>query len=261
MREATINFENQVCVVTGAGSPEGIGFATARLLGKLGGTIILIATTERIFQRVETLKKEGIRAVGYKADLMDRPQVKVLFEEIIKKYGTIHVLINNAGMAQVGKPEDFTEFNEMEDVEWDDSISRNLTLCYNVTRRVINPMVKKSYGRIVNVSSVTGPFVSNVGESAYSAAKAGMVGLSRGIAIEVGKYNITVNAVLPGWIKTGSQTESEAKAGENTPMGRCGTPEEVGHMIVFLASKQASYITGQTFVVDGGNIIQETKGS
>lgn len=261
MIEKTMNFENQVCVITGAGSPEGIGFATARLLGNLGGTIILIATTERIFQRVETLKKEGVKAEGYRADLMDRPQVNALFEKIIKKHGNIHVLVNNAGMAQVGKAEDFTEFNEMEDAEWDDSINRNLTLCYNVTRRVITPMIEKSYGRIVNVSSVTGPFVSNSGESAYSAAKAGMVGMSRGIAIEVGKYNITVNAVLPGWIKTGSQTEAEAKAGKNTPMGRCGTPEEVGHMIVFLASKQASYITGQTFVVDGGNIIQETKGS
>lgn len=260
MLETSINFKNQVCVITGAGSPDGIGFATARLLGKLGGEIILIATTERIFQRVETLKKEGIKATGYMANLMDRPQVNALFEQIIKKHGKIHVLINNAGMAQVGKPEDFTEFKEIEDAEWDDSISRNLTLCYNVTRRVINPMVEKSYGRIVNVSSVTGPLVSNAGESAYSAAKAGMVGLSRGLAIEVGKHNITVNAVLPGWIKTGSQTEAEAKAGKNTPVGRCGTPEEVGHMIVFLASKQASYITGQTFVVDGGNIIQETKG-
>lgn len=121
-------------------------------------------------------------------------------------------------------------------------------------------MKSRNYGRIVNVSSVTGPVVSNPGEAAYSAAKAAVIGMSRSIAIEVAKDNIMINNVLPGWIATASQTEGEAAGGLNTPAGRGGSPEEVANMIVFLASKEASYITGQSFIVDGGNTIQEYKG-
>jgi len=148
----------------------------------------------------------------------------------------------------------------MDDEEWDLSISRNLTTCYNVTRAVLPLMIKCRYGRIVNISSVTGPLASNPGESAYSAAKAAMTGMSKGIAIEVAKHNITINNVAPGWIASGSQTKEEAEAGKNTPIGRSGTPEEVAHMVAFLSSEQSSYVTGQLFVVDGGNSIQDYKG-
>lgn len=121
-------------------------------------------------------------------------------------------------------------------------------------------MAENNYGRIVNVSSVTGPIVSNPGEAAYSAAKAGIIGMSRALAIEVGKNNITVNNVLPGWIATASQTEGEAQGGLNTPLGRSADATEVANAIVFLASREASYITGESLVVDGGNTIQEYKG-
>ncbi len=260
MMNAQINFEDKVCLITGAGSDTGIGFATAQIIGKLGGKVLIVATSERIYQRVKELESLGIEAKGYIADLMDRKQVKNLVDSLIKEYKKIDVLINNAGMTQVGSEEIFASFADMEDEEWDISINRNLTICYNVTHAVIKHMIANKYGRIVNVSSVTGPVVSNPGESGYSAAKAAIVGMSRSIAIEVAKDNIMINNVLPGWIATGSQTEPEAAAALNTPIGRGARPEEVGHMIVFLASEQASYITGQSFIVDGGNTLQEYKG-
>lgn len=255
-----VNFHNQVCLITGAGSPTGIGFQTAKILGALGGKIALISTTDRIFSRVDELKAEGIEAFGYVADLMDRKQVEKVTSNILQDLGKIHVLVNNAGMTQVGAEEDFTDFAEMSYEDWDTSIDRNLTLCFNVTRKVLPHMKDLKYGRIVNVSSVTGPIVSNPGEAAYSAAKAAVVGMSRAIAIEVAKDNITINNVLPGWIATASQTEGEAAGGSNTPIGRGGDPVEVANMIVFLCSKESSYITGQQFIVDGGNTLQEYKG-
>ena len=255
-----IHFKNQVCLVTGAGSETGIGFCTAKILGQLEGRIALISTTDRIHRRVEELTALGVEAKGYVADLMDRAQVDKVIDEIIADFGAIDVLVNNAGMVQVGGSEDFTEFADITYESWDTSINRNLTLCFNVTKKVLPYMISGHYGRIVNVSSVTGPIVSNPGEAAYSAAKSAVIGMSRSIAIEVAKDNIMINNVLPGWIATASQTESEAAGGLNTPAGRGGAPTEVANMIVFLASKEASYITGQSFIVDGGNTIQEYKG-
>lgn len=260
MENSFINFKDQVCLVTGAGSPSGIGFRTAQILGSLGGKIVLVSTTERIYERRDELINEGVEAKAFIANLMDREQVKNLVSNIISQYGRIDVLVNNAGMVQVGEEEDFSNFEDVTYESWDLSINRNLTLTFNVTKEVLPAMIKNSYGRIVNVSSVTGPTVSNPGEAAYSAAKAGVVGMARSLAIEVGGKGITVNCVLPGWIATASQTEEEAVGGENTPLGRGGDAKEVANAIVFLASKEASYITGESIIVDGGNTIQEYKG-
>ncbi|MBQ9060094.1 MAG: SDR family oxidoreductase [Firmicutes bacterium] len=255
-----VDFENRVCLVTGAGSPTGIGFNAAKILGGLGGKITIVATTDRIYERAEELKAEGIDAKGYIADLMDREQVKKLVAAITEEFGQIDVLVNNAGMVQVGVEEDFSGFLDMTYESWDDAIDRNLNITFNVTKEVMPFMVDAGYGRIVNISSVTGPVVSNPGEASYSAAKAGVVGLSRALAIEFGSKGITVNCVLPGWIGTASQTEAEAAGGLNTPLRRSADAREVANAIVFLASEEASYITGESLVVDGGNTIQEYKG-
>ena len=163
-------------------------------------------------------------------------------------------------MTMVGSVEVYELFHQTRDEDWDMGIERNLTTCYNVTRAVLPGMVERNYGRVVNVSSVTGPLVSNEGEAAYSAAKAAMIGMSRSIAIDVAKNNVTVNNVAPGWVATASQTEKEAIASRYTPAKRAGTPMEMATMIAYLASPGASYVTGQMMVVDGGNSIQETKG-
>jgi len=255
-----INFEGQVVLVTGAGSSAGIGFAAAKILGELGAKVAVTSTTDRIYDRARELEALGITAKGYTADLIDRAQVKALVSEVVKDFGRIDVLINNAGMAQVGIEEDFSGFLEMSYESWDFDIARNLTIPVNVTKEVLPIMIRNQYGRIVNTSSVTGPTVSNPGEASYSAAKSAIVGMSRALAIEFGSKGITVNCVLPGWIETASQTEAEKAGGYNTPLKRSARPEEVANGIVFLASREASYITGESLVIDGGNTIQEYKG-
>ena len=253
-------FKNRVALITGAGSETGIGFAAARALAKGGAGVALTSTTDRIHARADALKVEGVEVKGYTADLMERDQVGKLVDGIVHDFGRIDILVNNAGMVQVGKEESFVHLADLPPAAWDEAIDRNLNICFNITHAVLPVMIKNQYGRIVNVSSVTGPLVSNPGQTAYSAAKAGMVGMSRGLAIEVARYNITVNNVAPGWIGTGSSTAAEKAAAENTPMGRAGTPQEVADLIAFLASDESTYITGQMVVIDGGNTIQEYKG-
>jgi 3-oxoacyl-[acyl-carrier protein] reductase len=168
--------------------------------------------------------------------------------------------VNNAGMVICGQDEDFTAFQDLTEDQWDFDIAINLKTQFLVTRAIVPHMIERGYGRIVNVSSVTGPVVANPAESGYCAAKAGVLGMTRGLALDVAKHGITVNAVGPGWIATGSQAEGEDVGGLNTPLGRSAFPEEVARVICFLASDDASYVTGQLIVVDGGNTIQEYKG-
>ena len=175
MSQTFVEFKNQVCVITGAGSPNGIGFSAAKILGGLGGRIAIISTTDRIFQRAMELQEAGIVARGYVADLMDREAAKRLIHSIVSDFDSIEVLVNNAGMTQVGQQEDFADFLSMTYESWDITINRNLNTCFNVTKEVLPYMIKNKYGRIVNVSSVTGPVVSNPGEAAYSAAKAAIL--------------------------------------------------------------------------------------
>jgi len=255
-----INFDGQVCLITGTGSPDGIGYSAAKLIGELGGTLAITATSDRIFDRVSELSDSGVKAKGYVLDLMDRDLCEKLVREVKKDFGRIDVLVNNAGLAQSGQRDKFDNFYETTYKDWDLSIRRNLTICFNVTRNVIPVMRDFQYGRIVNISSITGPLVSMTGCSAYGAAKSAICGMSKAIAVETAKDNITINNVLPGWIKTETQSERGKIGGENTPIGRSASPYEVACAVVFLCSREASYITGQDLIVDGGNIIQEFKG-
>jgi 3-oxoacyl-[acyl-carrier protein] reductase len=253
--------DGRVALVTGAGSPTGIGFATAKILGREGASLAIASTTDRIHERSAELTEAGIEAGGFVADLTDRDHVRRTIEEIVERYGRIDILVNNAGMVTVGMDGmEEREFLDLDDAAWDRDLEMNLGTAYNVTKAALPGMVERGWGRIVMVSSVTGPVATAIGSSGYAAAKAGMDGLMRGLAIEVAPHGVTVNSVLPGWIATGSQTAVEEVAGLYTPVGRSGTPEEVGEVIAFLASDRARYVTGQPFVVDGGNVIQEPKG-
>jgi 3-oxoacyl-[acyl-carrier protein] reductase len=245
-----------VAVVTGAGSPTGIGFATARALACAGHRILIVSTTDRIKDRAAQLRAEGHEAHAIVADLNSEPDVERLHEHA-EALGDVSVLVNNAGMAVLGEMDAPGHLERLDLVDWQRSLERNLTSAFLVTRAFLLGMKARGHGRIVNVSSTTGAVTAVAGDTAYAAAKAGMVGFTRAIALEAAPHGVTVNAVAPGWIATGSQTEREAAAGLRTPLRRSGAPEEIAALIAFLASPAASYIVGQLIIADGGNSIIE----
>ena len=250
----------RVALVTGAGSAGGIGFAVARLLREAGAHVGITSTTDRIFTRLEELPGTADKAFAGTADLTDSVQVEKLVADLTESLGPIEILVNNAGMVQTGIDDESMLLHEISDEQWRYGLDINLTTAFMVTRAVLLGMIERGYGRIVQMSSVTGPVVSNPKATIYGAAKAGMLGMTRALAIEGSKNNITVNSIGPGWIETPSSSPEEVFAGKNTPAGRPGTADEIGHVAVFLASEEASYLTGQLIVVDGGNTIQEYKG-
>jgi 3-oxoacyl-[acyl-carrier protein] reductase len=252
-------FEGQTAIVTGAGSAEGIGFAIARQLHQQGARVAITSTTDRIFQRANALDEKGQRLLARVADLTKEETGKRFVQDVFDWSGRIDILVNNAGMSQSGLEIAGRKIEESSFADWQKQIAITLHTAFLMTNAVLPLMRKQEYGRIVNVSSVTGPLVSNIGSGAYGAAKAGMDGMMRAVALETAKAGITINGVAPGWISTASSTESEQEAARYTPIGRAGTPEEVAATVCFLASREASYITGQSLVVDGGNILQENK--
>ncbi len=248
-------FTDRVAVVTGAGAPDGIGFACARALVSEGARVVLAATSDRIDERAAEL---GDAAVGVVGDLTEDGTADVLVETATSRWGRLDVLVNNAGMTSVAGGWDADEqVASQSRADWDAAITRNLTTAFLMCRAAVPAMRAGGYGRIVTVSSTTGPVSAMPGQASYAAAKSALVGLSRSLALEVVGDGITVNVVAPGYVATGSQLDFEARAAAAGPLARSGTPEEIAAPVLFLAHESASFVTGATLVVDGGHSLPE----
>ncbi len=249
-------FAGRVAIITGAGAPGGIGAAVARHLVDEGARVVLGATSDRVFQRADEL---GESAVGVVADLTVDGAANALVEAAVQRWGRLDVLVNNAGMTSVSQGWDAeSDVADLSLAEWDAALARNLTTAFLMCRAVVPVMRAAGYGRIVSVGSTTGTVNAMPGQSTYTAAKAGLVGLSRALALEVVGAGVTVNVVAPGYIATGSQLDFEATAAAAGPIGRSGTPAEIAACVGFLAHESASFVTGAVLVADGGHGLPET---
>ncbi|MGH8751956.1 MAG: 3-oxoacyl-ACP reductase FabG [Burkholderiales bacterium] len=240
--------ENQIALVTGA--TRGIGHGIALELGKQGATVIGTGTTESGAQTLSAVfTQAGIKGGGKVLDVTDGAAAERLLEEIQKNYGAVSIMVNNAGITRDNL------LLRMKDEEWDEIMAANLKSVFRLSRAVLRPMVKARYGRIINITSISGE-IGNPGQSNYAAAKAGIAGFSKSLAREVASRNITVNCVAPGFIDT-DMTRSLSAAQQqdllqHVPMGRLGRVEDVAAAVAFLASAGAAYITGCTLQVNGG---------
>jgi len=247
------SLQGKVALVTGAGSSGGIGFATARALRELGAEVFITSTTERIHQRGEELG-----AQSFVADLSNEDEVRTLTSQI----SNLDILVNNAGMTSISNPAGLNEASDLASMSlesWNAGWSRNMDTAFLVTKYLLPKLRESSHGRIIMVSSVTGHVMAMKNQPIYAAAKAAMVGLTKSLAIDEAKHGITCNAVLPGWITTDAISSDEKSLGATVPLGRGGKPEEVAALIAWLATSEASYITGQAIVIDGGNSIAEER--
>jgi len=248
-----LDFNGQVVIVTGSGSPKGIGRTIAQTFAKQGATVVLTdINQEGVEANAKEIESMGGKAYGVAGNICDKASVDALIADVLAKFGRIDVLVNNAGISQKVTVADMT----MTDIQR--IVNVNMFGLFQITQAVCEVMKKQSYGRIVHLSSVSGKRGGGVfGGAHYSASKAAVLGFSKNLAREVSQYGITTNCVCPGLINTEiwkSLPAEQAQAVIDTiPMGRPGETQEVANAIVFLASKEASYITGEEIDINGGS--------
>jgi 3-oxoacyl-[acyl-carrier protein] reductase len=243
-----MSLNGQVAVITGAS--RGIGRAVALQLSQAGAAVVVTATTLEGAQRTaDEIAAAGGKALAVKVDVSVAAEVEALFKEAVSAFGKVDILVNNAGITKDGL------LLRMKESDWDAVIDVNLKGAFNCTREAAKLMSKARYGRIVNLSSVVGE-MGNPGQANYCASKAGMIGLTKSVAKELARRNVTVNAVAPGFIETDMTQELSEKAKESLqeqiPMGRLGSGDDIAAAVLFLVSDGAAYITGHVLSVNGG---------
>jgi len=255
--------DQKIAFVTGASM--GIGEGIARVMAKEGATVVLAA---RSTDKTETIARElndaGLKAMAVAVDVTDKASLQAAVDKVIAAYGRIDILVNNAGVCKL------SSFLDMTDEDRDFHIDVNIKGVWNTTKAVLPHMVERNYGKIVIMSSVTGPMVADEGETAYAMTKSAVYGFSKALAREVAKHNINVNAIMPGYVMTPMAQSIAVQSDPNNPgsvidgiagavpLGRLATNLEIGQLAAFLASDDAAYITGTQVVIDGGSTLPET---